>query len=101
MGLFTYVNFDESLLPEKYKDIKEWQTKDVVEPGMMRLKINKRGALRYYQYEKDVETLDFHGDMRFYTFRDYNGLPEWVEGIARFNYGILDYVRIITNIPEE
>ena len=102
MGLFTYVNFDELLIPEEYRDIKDWQTKDVVEPSLMRLKVTKLGSLLYHQYDKKEETLDFHGDMRFYTFRLHeDGLPEWLEGTARFTHGKLEKVSIIKDIPEE
>jgi hypothetical protein len=100
MGLFTYVNIDKDLLPEEYKDIFEWQTKDVVEPGLQRLKITKRGELVYHQIDQQPLTLNFHGDMRIYTTRNYEKESfDWIEGFARFTYGKLDNIVLRTGLP--
>ncbi len=105
MGLFTDVKIDISLLPDDCKELNEWQTKDVVDPQMETLIIDKDGRLIYVWYdrewhddksrsmfggylkptEKHEDVLDYHGDMRF-------GNAE-KEMIARFDDGKLRYIR--------
>jgi len=75
MGMFSWVEVHESLLPEKYRKIKDWQTKDVVEPIGATLVINGCGKLLYRWYgvlldsnEKLLDVLDYTGRMYLYAF---------------------------------
>lgn len=47
MGLFTYLNIPDSLLPEKYKGSNKWQTYDIVEPIMGTITISDDGSMKY------------------------------------------------------
>ena len=115
MGLFTYVVPPENLLPEEYRGLTDWQTKDVInDPFMETLVITESGQLIYVWSEKEWETggesffgghlkttvdhrdiLDFHGDMVFYTSTgDINGDDyKFIQMKARFTGGKLEWIK--------
>jgi len=109
MGLFTWVKPDNAILPVGFKNLTGWQTKDVVECEMETLEITGEGELVsvWHEYEwvdiadaplgwymkqtqEHRSTLDYHGDMTFYTGRDRDGNDsQLVELVARFSNGKL------------
>ena len=122
MGLFTDVKIAEELLPEQYRDLTGWQTKEIVEPDMQELEITTEGYLYYHwnEYEFDEETynqnkdkggllalcgimkvkqehrdkLNFHGDLHAHTY----DRTEWFELVARFTEGKLVDLKIEESI---
>jgi hypothetical protein len=115
MGLFTYVKVEPELLPEDYQHLTGWQTKNVVEPSMETLIIEKDKQLYYLWYEceweddpsnkffggyfkhkaEHKETLDYHGDMLFYNWDEKE--KRLIELVARFSNGKLDYIKEYEN----
>jgi hypothetical protein len=117
MGLFTYVKIDEELLPKQFRDLKDWQTKELVEPDMQELEITKEGLYYHWnEYELDEEQVErnknkeglfaligimkvkqehtdklyFHGDLHAHTY----DRREWFELTARFTEGKLTNIKI-------
>ena len=116
MGLFTEVKVHEVLMPEKYKHLSGFQTKDVIDfPTMETLEVNQDGELIYVWQEREWfedkeyniiggyfksikehrDKLEFHGDMIFYTID--MKTDKMIELIARFSYGKLDYIKEYKN----
>lgn len=115
MGLYTYVEPANEVLPLEYRNMDGWQTKSVIEPRLTTLEIATDGQLFHIWYEKEWQdepgaifggyyiptvehrdVLDYHGDMVFYTgnHSDPNA-PDWdlIELRARFTDGKLQWVR--------
>jgi DNA-directed RNA polymerase subunit RPC12/RpoP len=86
-------------MPKEYGNLTDWQTKDVVEPSLETLIINKNGRLKLHPgypqniYSQGVD-VNFHGDMNFYTADKNNKL---VEMVARFTDGNLEWIKIKPN----
>lgn len=111
MGLFSYVQIPEEMLPVEARGLVNWQTKDVIAPQMTTLVVTTDGELfeewweheyvedpeaifgfRYKASDKHLDKLYFHGDMIFYAgnTKDPN-LSDWqlIECRARFDEGKL------------
>lgn len=115
MGMFTWVEPDNAVLPPEYRELKDWQTKDVIECALETLVISATGQLIHvwHEYEtvEDASTfsgfylrpttehrdiLDYHGDMRFYTTTTGDrSSPDYafIELVARFTEGKLQWIR--------
>ena len=110
MGLFSYVEVPDIFMPENRQNMKNWQTKDVINPFMDTLIITTAGNLIHqwheYDYAKDPtswfglksvikstheDVLNYHGDMEFYTFNDEH--RNFVEMVARFTDGKLEWIK--------
>jgi hypothetical protein len=115
MGLFTWVEINSDLLPEQFKYISDWQTKDVVEPQMETLIVTEDGKLIYQWWEREWfddptypminpmikgyykrtvehrEELSYHGDMEIIGGN--NNKPPFVECVCRFTEGKLDWIK--------
>lgn len=110
MGMFTYVNPAEELLPEICRGLGGWQTKDVIECAMETLDITPDGKLVHVWWEREFvkddkgilggyfepriehrDTLDYHGDMEFYTTIGTG--HDLIELVARFAGGQLQWIR--------
>ena len=110
MGLFTWVEFEDGILPEKYADLDGWQTKGVVEPMMHTLIVKQDKRLYHHYYSwKANENFDpnksfifednpiFKNDKEFLDDLEYHGIMEfhnsknniWIEGRAKFTDGYL------------
>jgi len=123
MGLFTYVEIAKELLPEKYWELKDWQTKGVIEPSMDLLKITPDGYLYHYwnsyTFDEDdtqepktesslvtwfgkwkviakhADKLEFHGDLHAYSsYEREDDKSIWVDLYARFTEGKLVTIQI-------
>ena len=110
MGMFSEVIVPPALLPEEYRELKNWQTKDVVDPFMETLEITNEGELIHTWWEREFvndpnhwgglsykvkaehkDVLDYHGDMVFYAF-DKPQDQELVRLRARFTSGKLESI---------
>lgn len=113
MGLFTNVEVSNELMPEEYRNLTGWQTKDVVDPFMETLVVCDNGQLVYIWYEREWEEnpdslfggylrqkkehrdiLSYHGDMVFYTStgKQSDNTYKFVQLKARFTNGILNWI---------
>lgn len=111
MGMFTWVKPANEILPEQFRNLDGWQTKDVVEQQLNTLEITADGKLVHIWFDKEWvddpnaflggyfrpttehrDTLDYHGDMYFYTF---DSSETFIELKARFTEGQLQWVNLI------
>jgi hypothetical protein len=98
MGMFDTLKC-EYLLPDKIVQKDSFQTKSL-DCLLDNYTISKRGKLilqrqRHYETKVNKITVDFHGDLRFYTSkgsREENNY-EWFEYEARFTEGNLQWIK--------
>ena len=98
MGMFDTLRCKYPL-PDKIVQTDSFQTKSL-DRLLDDYTITKTGKLilhRQRHYEASIKkiTIDFHGDLRFYTFkgsREENNY-EWFEYIARFTDGKLQWIK--------
>lgn len=67
MGMFTYVDIAKELLPEEYRGLSNWQTKEVVCPEMYTLEVTPDKHLYYHNRDR-TDIINFTGDMCAYEF---------------------------------
>lgn len=118
MGMFTWVKPADEIMPEQYRGITGWQTKDVVDCRCETLEITADGQLVHVWWEREYEenedsifgffmrptvehrdTLDYHGDMNFYTHIN-EDMNRWTEFVARFDDGKLRSVTAVTEVTK-
>lgn len=88
-GMLIHKVFTYEVVPEEerpYYGTPKWDDPLYQLFGMLRLK-----------HVRDEVMSDFHGDVRFYTFKD-DGFYEYV---ARFSYGKLDFIKRIEEVMRD
>jgi len=104
MGMFDSIRCEYSLPEPRHQDL-EYQTKDL-ECLLARYTITRDGRLVLHARQgrgrpyRDIEW-PLHGDLRFYT-SDHSVEPHvWIEYVARFTHGRVEWIRPIEEVPPE
>ena len=102
MGMFDTIHCEYPLPDTRHQDL-EFQTKDlecllsnytITCDG--RLVLHARGGRR--GLDRDIEW-PLHGDLRFYTSIKISGESIWVEYVARFTHGLVEWIRPKEEVP--
>jgi hypothetical protein len=102
MGLFDTVRCEYPLPDARHQDL-EFQTKDLdcllghyTITTDRRLLLHAEGGKR--GLDRDIEW-PLHGDLRFYTSIKDSGESVWVEYVARFTHGRVEWIRPKEEVP--
>lgn len=104
MGMFDTIHCEYPLPDARHQDL-EFQTKDL-ESLLSNYTITRDGRLvlharkRRRGLDRDIEW-PLHGDLRFYTSIKISGESTWVEYVARFTHGLVEWIRPKEEVPPD
>jgi len=104
MGLFDTIHCEYPLPDARHQDL-EFQTKDL-ECLLSNYTITRDGRLVLHAHQgkrgldRDIEW-PLHGDLRFYTSIKTSGESIWVEYVARFTHGLVEWIQPKEDVPPD
>ena len=104
MGLFDTIYCEHPLPDARHQDL-DFQTKDL-ECSLSTYTITQDGRLLRHArggkrgLDRDIEW-PLHGDLTFYTSIKISGESVWVEYVARFTHGLVEWIRPKEEVPPD